>query len=273
VTVPTRRSSKPDFEIRVVGPGIRPMGVSVRALSRILNAVQRLIERTEEEEPEGEEKERVESASPLHLVKIASGSARYGVLSDTADTALATIEDAGKFLRDPAHSEWEPEVLSPIQRLSEVAKSLQGDIEFRRPGKEGELLATITSRSYDEMSREAFVTGDSTISGYLERVGGATSYFCGLRLPEQPSRMLICPVESESLVRQLGQHVFENVRVFGTVTWFRRNWRVRKIYVKSFEQPKEGSILEALNRVYEAGGKAWDDVEDVEGFISEMRKG
>ena len=82
---------------------------------------------------------------------------------------------------------------------------------------------------------------------------------------------MYCTVAGEDLVRELGQHIYENVMVSGTVTWFRKNMTVRRIHVTSFESQKKGSILEALNRVYEAGGKAWDEVDDPEAVIAEMR--
>ena len=31
---------------------------------------------------------------------------------------------------------------------------------------------------------------------------------------------------------------------------------------KKIKSPKTGSILETLDKIYEAGGKAWDDIED-----------
>ena len=34
---------------------------------------------------------------------------------------------------------------------------------------------------------------------------------------------------------------------------------------------KKGSIRETLHRIYEAGGKAWDDIDDPDKFIREMR--
>ncbi len=36
-------------------------------------------------------------------------------------------------------------------------------------------------------------------------------------------------------------------------------------------KPKTGSSREALHAIWEAGGKAWDDIEDPEAYIREMR--
>jgi len=109
------------------------------------------------------------------------------------------------------------------------------------------------------------------VYGYLERVGGATDQRCGLRVPNQPNKMVYCTVHTEDLVRELGQHIYENVLVSGTVTWFRKTWRVKHILVKGFEPSKGGSILRTLDRIYEAGGKVWDDIDDAQGLIAEMR--
>lgn len=271
---PIRKRSLTNFVVRIVGAGISPRGVPMRSLTRVLNAVQRLIERTEDGElelVEGQESETESRLSmPLHLVAVGNGSAAYSMISD-APAGLETIAETGRWLLDPEHSDWEPDILSPIEDLSAVAKALDCEIEFTRSGKNPEVLARITPRSYDEMAQYAFVRGDGTVGGVLERVGGATKMHCGLRLADQPTKMIICPVATEDLVRDLGQYVYKSVRVSGTVTWFRKNWRVKNVLVKSFEPTKEGSILQALDRIYEAGGKAWDNVEDVGGLLSEMR--
>ena len=141
----------------------------------------------------------------------------------------------------------------------------------RQPGKDGRVFATIDGDSYSILAATAFVTGESSIYGYLERVGGATEQRCGLRLPNQLRKMVYCTVDTEELIRKLGQHIYENVLVSGTVTWFRKSWRVKHINIIDFEPSKSGSILETLDRIYEAGGKAWDDIDDPEALIAEMR--
>jgi hypothetical protein len=242
----------------------------------MLNAVQRLIDQSAEDsvviqEDEDEMAGATQLIAPLHLIDVKTGSARYNVASNDPEGAIKTLSDAGLSLQDPDHAELDPEMLSPIEELSRIAKSLECRIEFRKPGRGGDLLAIITSLSFDELARTAFVIAESSVFGYLERVGGAVERHCGLRLPTQSAKMVICPVESVDLVRALGQHVYENVRVSGPVTWFRKTGRVKTITVRAFEPSKKGSILEALEHIREAGGKAWDDVEDPEALIAEMR--
>jgi hypothetical protein len=265
------KTQKQDFVIRLVGPDISPATVPLRRLTSIFIAVQQLIDRTEDE-PSGDEagtEEESRSLMPLHLIRVRKGSASYAVATKS-DGAIQSLADMGRGLKHPSQVEWASEILSPVEKLSDAAEKLHCEIELRRPGKDGEVLAKISPKSYEDIAEGAFVKGESSVTAYLERAGGATAWHCGLRLPEQPG-MIICRVASEELVRQLGQFMYKTIRVFGAITWFRTNMRVKTIHITAFEPSKEGSIREALDRIYEAGGKAWDDVEDVDGAIAEIR--
>lgn len=274
VTPTSKGKPNPDFEIRLVGPGVKPWRVPMRALTRTLNAVQRLMEPAGEDRPEDEREQKEEPATsdvPLHLIKIISGSARYGVSANDPARTIKTLTETGLALKDPNAQEWDLDLLSPIESLSDVARSLGCSIEFKEYSRDGEIFATVDGNSYSTLAATAFVMGESSVYGYLERVGGATDQRCGLRLPNQPSRMIYCTVKTEDLVRQLGQHIYENVLVSGTVTWLRKAWRVKSVFVKDFEPSKTGSILETLDQIYEAGAKAWDDIDDPGSLIAEMR--
>jgi hypothetical protein len=272
---PKTNKPKPDFAVRMVGQGIKPWAVPMRALTRTLNAVQRLMEHTEEkEEPDTQEvkpEDVLQQSASLHLLEIVSGSAVYRVAANEPAQAVKTLSEMGLSLSNPEGVEWGAELLGPIEDLSSVARSLGCSIEFWSPGKDGGVLATITPDSYDALSKLAFVRGEGSVYGYLERVGGVTEWHCALRVPSQPVKQIVCSVATEELVRGLGKHVYENVLVSGTVTWFRRTWQIKRINVRAFEPSKTGSIMKALERIHEAGGKAWDDIKDPEGFLAETR--
>ena len=268
----SRKKPAAVFEIRLVGPGLKPWGVPMRVLTRALNAVQRLMEHVDEE-PDDRARRAPEAEledAPLHLIGVVSRSAGYAVAARDPSHVLSILSDFGQGIEAP-DGEWGPDILYPVEDLSAIARALSCSIEFKKPGPKGDVLARVEPDSYTHMADSAFVVGRSSVYAYLERVGGTTERRCALRLPNQPRKMVYCTVAGEDLVRELGQHIYENVMVSGTVTWFRKNMTVRRIHVTSFESQKKGSILEALNRVYEAGGKAWDEVDDPEAVIAEMR--
>ena len=135
----------------------------------------------------------------------------------------------------------------------------------------GDVIATIGPITFSRFAEAAFVSGDTSVYGRIERVGGATEMRCGLRVPEQPGRMIICSVANRDLARQLGQYLYQHIVVSGKANWFRRDWKLLRMDITSFEPPKAGSILDALDRVHDAGGHAWDHIDDPKDFLAEQR--
>ena len=271
---PASKKRKPAFVIRLEKPGLRPWDVPARALWHIIIAIQRLIERTEPEttetgEPTEEPVPKPEAA--IRLLDVVSGSAVYPVGAVEPDMAMRILRDMGTNLSHPTVAEWDGATLSSLDEISRAAKSIGCIVEIKSADKQGTVLARITPESYQEVAELAFVRGKSSVYGYLERVGGATQPHCGLRIPSQPTKMIICHVASEQIARELGPHVYEYVRLFGTVTWYRQGWRVKSVIVEGFEPTKTGPLREALHAIWEAGGKAWDAVDDPEALIRGMR--
>ncbi len=96
----------------------------------MLNAVQSLIEHNEadesglvEREPT-EQHEAAETMAPLHLIGVVSGSACYRVAASDSEQAINTLSETGLSLLNPDSVEWGPELLSPIEELSSIARSL-----------------------------------------------------------------------------------------------------------------------------------------------------
>lgn len=269
------RKPKPDFEIRMVGPGLRPWVVPISTLSRALQAVQRLLDkRGEEVEEEQDGQDEAGDIRVLHLIGLKSGSAAYSVASDYGDAAVHELRLTGSALNDPLTAEWTPALLSSVENLSKVARSLGCEIEFRLPAVknvQGEVLAQIGPKSFEDISEHVFARGTTSIYAKLERVGGATKMHCGIRIPSQSRKMVICRVASADLVREMGRYLYEYVVLTGKAEWVRQNWHVRSMYITSIEAPKKGSFVKALDDIHRAGGSAWDEIEDPEEALRTIR--
>lgn len=267
----------PDFIVRLVGPGVRPWGVPMRALTKALVAVQRIVEQKEEDEHDTNEDQavQVDAARILHLMGVKSSSAAYAVAAPRRANAVALLKALGRSIEGPADAEWSMPTLSSIEDLSEVANALGCEIEFRKVEKQkrfGEVLAKITPRTYGAISSSAYIRGTTSIYARIERVGGATAMHCGIRLPDSPRKMIICRVATRDLVRELGQYMYQYLILSGRATWLRHRWKLTNIVIDSFEPPKNGSVLETLRGAHDAGGYAWDEIPDPDSYLSEMRR-
>lgn len=251
--------------VRLVGPGIKPWAVPTRALGRVLDAIQRLLDQQDEDETEGLESDRLATRDDrsIRLLAVKSGSAAYPVSVPHPVPALRLVTETGRRLQAPERAVWTGATLSSLKDLSEVARALGCTIELAQPGSGrtiGAVLARIEPDTYSGVVASAFYYGDTSIYAKIERVGGATKKHCGIRIPVQARKMVICEVESDELVRQLGQYIYQSVLVHGRATWLRHTDEVRSFRISSMEPPKTGSIRQVLERLRDAGASVWDEV-------------
>ena len=281
VTMIAKKKPNADFVIRLDAKGIKPWAVPFRNLAGMMEAVQRLFQGASAEEPG--EYEGSEGFAPLdgdaekvllQLLDVKSTSAAYRVATTDGAASVARLESLRKGLDNPQSTVWLGADLSSIEELSALARRFECVIEFRLPGKGrayGDVIAEIGPGSFGDIACAAFVHGHTSVYAKIERVGGATERNCGIRLLSQPRKMVVCGVPSEELVRELGQYIYQDVVVSGRATWLKANNRLRRMEISSFEPPKKRSILEALDRIYAAGGDAWDSIEDPDAVLAEMR--
>src|SRR4051812_41861562 len=94
------KSPEADFVIRLDG-NVKPWMVPMRSLSRILSAVQRLVDQRDDLEDGGEEEvvepleSTVQAIRTLQLLKIRAGSANYAVSAINRDATLAILRQTG----------------------------------------------------------------------------------------------------------------------------------------------------------------------------------
>jgi len=270
-----------DLVLRLVGPGIDPTAVPFRALSRILGAVQRLVDQKDDEAesataanhgmPITEEVE--DPTRVLHLIGVKTSSAAYQVGTVRRDVLYQVLGEIATSINSPDTSDWLDSTVSSIKELSEVAKALGCNIEFCEPsnGTPGRAITSIDQTTYDRVRNFAFVFGETSVYAKVEDVGGYTARHCHIRLPQSPRKMVVCGVASDDLVRSLGQHIYQNVVLTGKAKWLRHNWKLKRLDITGFTPPKRGSIRDTLDRISGLGGGAWDRIADPDAYITEMR--
>jgi hypothetical protein len=259
----------PTFEVRLVAPDLIPENLPLRAVNEVLSAVQDLASGRDPYELS-----HVPPEKGISLANVRSGSAVYTCVSRSPDEARANLSQVGKLLSSASGTEREEDglvaALRPIESLSEVAKVNGCQIEVALIGRRKSPLFVITEDAFQRISERLLLRGDTTVVGRVERAGGATRMRCLLRVPGR-SRGLYCNVEGKELVQRLGRHLYEQIVATGTATWIHRTWRIYKFTIKDFTQPQLGDPNKALEELREAGLKAWDDIENPDAFIQELR--
>ncbi|MBU4270818.1 MAG: hypothetical protein KKE86_06795 [Planctomycetes bacterium] len=260
----------PTFEVRFVGPGLAPERIPLRAVSDALSAVQDLASgRDPYETPH------VPLDKGIGLVKVRRGSAVYSCVSRAPDEAISNLSHVGLLLSSTGDHGGEEDglvaALRPVESLSDVARSIGSRVEVSLVNHDGPPLFVIDKDAFQRISSRLLMHGDTTVIGRVERVGGATNMRCMMRVPGR-RRALHCDVKGNDLVRRLGQHLYEQIVATGTATWIHRSWRIYRFKIRDFTQPKLGDPIEAIERLRNAGLKAWDHIPDPDALFQELRQ-
>jgi len=258
------KQPQPTFEVAFLGPGIAPERIPIRTLSDTMQAVQALTNGRGFTTPEERK------TASIGLLKITRGSAGFQCVAPHPSEALNYLHLTGTLLAgDSKITDTTQEfILPPVETLSRIASSLQCRILLCPPRKRDEPFAVIDGESYTRVSEGVFVHGETSIRGQIKRVGGVKNMRCALRLPDR-AELLYCDVPSSETARKLGQHLYQNVVAVGMATWFSRSWRLYSFKIQEIYQPKEQPVTKAFEELYEAGGKAWAEIENPEEYLRE----
>jgi hypothetical protein len=261
-------TNRPTFEVRLVGPDLTPERMPLRAVNDVLSAVQDLAS--------GRDPFEVRQVPPekgISLAKVRRGSAVYACVAHAPDEARANLSCIGRLLASGNAEAVDDDrliaALRPIQLLSEVARAIDGQVQVALK-KSASPLFSVIKDAYQRISDRLLLKGETTVIGRVERVGGATGMRCLLRVPGR-RRGLYCSVAGRKLAQRLGQHLYEDIAAVGTATWIHRTWRIYHFTIRDFSQPRLGNARDALNELRNAGLKAWDVIDNPEGFIQELR--
>jgi hypothetical protein len=259
------------FEVVFSGPGIYPELIPLGTMSRILSAVHALAtgsELPEEEEEQSDEPTAQSSGNEIQLLDVKRGSAVLRFSGMSPAPVLNNLREFGLVLRHPERIGQNIRMLRPIEDLSATARKLNCTIKIKKPSKDDGELAIVDSASYENISKSIFVDGETSITGRVERVGGATRVRCGLRVPFQ-RRMFICGVKNRDVARMLGEKVYQEVIVRGNAKWIKSTWRLYKFDIENVQQLISESIDESFQALRKAGGSAWDKIESPGSFLEQ----
>jgi len=266
--MPTKKPSA-TFEVRLVGPDLTPEDIPLRAFSDALSAVQDLASGRDPFETPHVPQER-----SIGLLNVRRGSVVYSCISRAPEEAKANLCRVAAMLSSACEQEMEEDglvaALRPIESLSTVARSIGCQVEVALVNHQQSPLFVIGEDAFQQLSNRLLLRGETTVVGRVERVGGATSMRCLLRVPGR-RRGLYCNVANKQLVRRLGQHLYEQVAATGTAIWIHRTWRIYRFTIRDFTQPQLGDPDEAMRELHNAGLKAWDEIENPDAFIEELR--
>jgi hypothetical protein len=256
-----KKESLPNFEVRFEGADLSPETIALRYVSDALAAVQDLASGRDPFESAQVPPER-----GIGLVDVRSGSAVYSCVSRDPTLAKANLTRVGSLLSangEPLDDNGLIAALPSIHSLSDIARLMGCRVAVFWGRRR---LFSIVESAYRELASRVLLEGDTTVVGTVQRVGGATTTRCLLRVAGR-KRGLYCDVKGKNLARRLGQCLYQEIAATGTAIWIHRNWRIYRFTIRDFSQPRLGDSKKAIQQLRNAGLASWDKVADPESLI------
>lgn len=265
---PTPKKPPATFAVVFEGKGIAPEKLPFRVIADVLGSVQRLASGIDVDSAA-----HVPEEDAIGLLDVKRGSAVFSCFARNPHSATEHLRWTGEVLcSEVAPNDERPVdfILSPIRKLSQIAKSLRCSISVRSSDSR-KVLAYVDLDTWDRVAKAMLTVGPTSIVGKVMRVGGATNQKCCLRVPGR-DRLLYCEVPSRELARKMGQHLYSEIAATGIATWLNRSWKLMEFEILSMELHRASGYIDALNALYKSGGEAWDAIEDHERYIKGMRQ-
>lgn len=252
-----RPMEEKNFGITIDGQGVSPSSIRLRDLYELMHAFETAVAVT------AAQKQGARADASLRLVDIAAGSARYRVALSPEGYAAALLCAAAIASRDLSGL---PEKARDSILLIKTKTRTKGWV-VRTVGDNGMPAAEITPQT--EFTTDAIVSGATSISGWLIRVGGTPRPTALLRLPD--NRRLTATIASEELAVKLGPLLYRFISVDGEARWSSADWSLIDFKITALaEYDSEGSLTATLDELATISEGYWDDI-DPDDYIASLR--
>ncbi|HVC95157.1 MAG TPA: hypothetical protein VND64_15780 [Pirellulales bacterium] len=245
------------FGITIAGPGVSPETIRLRDLYDILQAFEAAVSDTSRHQGRGA------GGTEFHLVGIRRGSAECAIAIDEPGYAAAAFCAT-------AIASGDLSVLPERARdglFSIKAKVRPRDWIFRISSGNGMPTAEIKGDTH--FVTDAVVSGASSLTGRLLRVGGIPRPTAQLALPD--GRKLTVAIASEELAVRMGTLLYRVISVEGEAKWSSADWSLLDFKVTNVgNYDQDANITGTLAALAEIAGDYWSDI-DPDEYIMILR--
>jgi hypothetical protein len=210
------------------------------------------------------------SADPEHLViglvNIETGSTKLKFSSQIPGLAVSAFIALTTSIGANDYTSLPPSSVRAIQKISDFAKKRNCEAVFVVPSDTTH-SAKITPETVINMPEDAFVNGETTVYGMIERVGGASPKVV---IRTGANKSISCVV-SEDLAKELATRLYSWMGLRGTATWCTEDYTMEEFKIEDITTYEDQSFKQNMNELSALIGKYWQDEKDVVGTVSNIR--
>jgi hypothetical protein len=168
--------------------------------------------------------------------------------------------------------------LDIMKRFDEIDHLLAGDNAvgklYEEDGDESAQVIAFPGRDRPKRVRYGPFNQEGSLDGFLVSIGGIDRTI-SLQLQNGDIKYTGCET-TRDIARQLGKHLFEPVRIYGTGRWLREEdgaWTLKRFKVQNFEVLRREDLQDVVERLRDVEGSGWRELEDPMADLEKIRKG
>lgn len=251
------------LEIRFTGSGMKPGNIRSKELAEIIEAFEDMIVSVVLRDNPALGREAV----IIGLVNIKDESIGLQFLPNLTDLTIPATLRITESIAAHNFNQLPSTTIKSVQIIASFVKKYQCEAELRTYNGQAEVRAIITPSM--EIPSIVSLIGETTLYGEIKRVGGIDPR---VTLRTIDGQTIYCDV-SEELAKELGHRLYTQVALQGEAQWSPDTLQLEGFRIEKLLDYEEAPITEAFAELAKIVGDTFDDIDDVETFVVETRRG
>ncbi len=256
-------ASDTTIEVLLTGEGMSPGKVRSKEIAEIIESVEDMIASTVIRDHPELKKE----AIVVGLKSIREGSIGLEFSPNLLELTLPATRLITKSIKENDFGTLPGNAIYSLKKLSAFTRRYQCNAEFFAQNGKLEPLAVLTPET--KIPDIYPLSGETTIYGEITRVGGAEPK---IQFKTFDDQVIYCST-NRIIAKKAGARLYTKVGLCGLAEWNSETFQIENFHVIDITNYEAVPLLDAFNELAQLIGDSFDNIKDVDSFVSEIRYG
>jgi hypothetical protein len=250
-------------EILLTGEGMSPGKIRSKEIAEVIESVEDMIASMVILDHPELKKETI----VIGLKNIRQGSIGLEFSPNLAELTLPATRRITKSIAENDFGVLPSGAINSLRKLSAFTRRYQCNAEFFTQNGRLESLAVLTPET--QIPDIYPLSGETTIHGEITRVGGAEPK---IQFKTLDSHIIYCST-SKAIAKKAGAKLYTKVELRGLAEWNSETFEIENFHVIDISDYEQTLPSEAFEELANLIGDSFDNIKDVDRFVSEIRYG
>lgn len=250
-------------EILLTGEGMSPGKIRSKEIAEVIESVEDMVASMVVRDHPELKKETI----VIGLKNIREGSIGLEFSPNLLELTLPATRRITKSIQENDFGILPSNTINSLRKLSAFTRRYQCNAEFLEQNGRVESLAVLTPET--KIPDIYPLSGETTIYGEITRVGGAEPKIQFKTFDEQ---VIYCST-SRAIAKKAGTKLYSKVGLYGLAEWNSETFEIENFHAIDISDYEEVPLSEAFDELADLIGNSFDDIKDVDRYVSEIRYG